>query len=407
MNIAKAYSVLVLLALSVTVSYFLDADAKNWLLLAIMGLSPMYVIKYTNFGDRVVFNLLLFIVLIFIVSIINPGFKFSSLLYTSCFITSFIFIRSSLSLGFFSYNYIKKLLRYLIYAYFIVLLLQQFCVLIGIPPINNFYDLSETNKWKLASLAPEASHLAIFMFFIMYAFIEISEIGLGRHYRFSDGKKDYKLWIAYLWVMLTCNSTSAILFVGILFFRHISFKVFAKFLVFGVVFLIIGLSIFHDNQAFNRAINFIDALLTLDFSIINAVDHSAAYRIVPFYAYIEHAHLSNLGFWFGEGMGAGKQICQEYMAYYSGDGSYITTDVPVGGTMASFINFGIIPFIPFVVAIYKMFKVISNKLLKTIWTIFALIIGINMQMFWFTLILMLFISYYSDINNEYNRKRIV
>ena len=106
-------------------------------------------------------------------------------------------------------------------------------------------------------------------------------------------------------------------------------------------------------------------------------------------------------------MGAGKQICQEYMAYYSGDGSYITTDVPVGGTMASFINFGIIPFIPFVVAIYKMFKVISNKLLKTIWTIFALIIGINMQMFWFTLILMLFISYYSDINNEYNRKRIV
>ena len=74
-----------------------------------------------------------------------------------------------------------------------------------------------------------------------------------------------------------------------------------------------------DNSLLNRAVLFVQSLATLSIDKIDAVDHSAAYRIAPVFAYLKNINIFETHFWLGSGLDTGRAFCQRFMYILSGD----------------------------------------------------------------------------------------
>ena len=108
-------------------------------------------------------ELLLFAMLIVMyldASLLHPNFFRPSTFFYSCmFVFTFLLYRSIVIRGAISVNDVARFVRYVLYAYFVVLVLQQFQVLIGEQPWNA--PVYTENRWKLNSLSMEPSTWAV------------------------------------------------------------------------------------------------------------------------------------------------------------------------------------------------------------------------------------------------------
>lgn len=392
----KRYAILLLIAMSISIYYFLGQGSKNLLLIVVMSAAPFMCALEKKRFDKTDYFFIIFLIFLLIVNLLHfEAFRISSYVYTCGFVFSFIFLKRFICLDIWKLDWCIKLIKNIIYAYFIVLILQQLCILVGIPPINQ-WGVYEGNAWKLCSLAPEPSHMVRFVFFFMYSYVELREIQMHRSYNFFDIKNEKKIWFAYFWLMTTCFSATGFLLVLVIFAKFISKRKLAEYLIVGIVCLFILAILFSESGAFIRTVNFLKALSTLNFYTIDLIDHSAAFRIVPFFTFFDQVDVFSLNFWFGQGMDVGKKMCQHYMWNFGvGEKSYLLGDVPVGGMMAFIIDSGIITFSFLVAAIYRILAKVKDKTLVLLWLILSLVEGINMQMFWSSLTMMMLISYFS------------
>ena len=142
-----------------------------------IGLSPLmfWVANRKLDSIDIMFFLLLF--LMFVSGNFHPGFRGISYMYSLCFVFSFLCMRKAFINGVFPKERMQKILRNVLYAYAIVLVIQQICVIVGISPINQTFGFE--NKWKLPSLAQEPSHFSFFASSFPYLCpIIISEINI-------------------------------------------------------------------------------------------------------------------------------------------------------------------------------------------------------------------------------------
>ena len=210
----------IIISLAVCPAFALGEGNRNLFLIGVMAISPIIILRFFEF-DKLDFLLLLFLMATAVFpSLLHPDtMRWSTVLYSIMFGLTFIAYKQLLRQKQFSVlNYIK-ILKLLIYAYFIVLLIQQFCVLTGLPVFNlSNYDVQE--PWKLNALAPEPSHTARILALIMYSYIIIYEKLLNRSYDFKkDVRKDKWIWIAFFWTMTTMGSGTAVLFLIIFLFN--------------------------------------------------------------------------------------------------------------------------------------------------------------------------------------------
>lgn len=397
MSINKIYTYLLLILFSITITYFLGDKGKNLLLIGGISLSPLMLIMAKPQTDRVFVLFTLYLALLAVSNYLHiENFRIESFVYTVCLILSFLFLRSSLGQGTIRLSIMIKFLKWIIYAYAIVLIAQQLCVLIGVKPINTY--MIYENRWKLPSLSPEPSHLVIFVFFFMYTYLELREIILGRTYTLRDLTKEKWLCLSYFWLMLTTVSTTGFILAFMIFLKFLNKKnILAFSVLFGfasLAFVLLATGI----ESFDRIPTFLNAIVTLDFKTIDTADHSAAYRVVPFFTLIDNLSLTDLSAWIGHGMDAGKKMSQSYMVYNGAyiDSSYIDNDVNVGGTFASILDFGLIPFFVLCAAVYCTQSHVKDKKLIIIWIVFVFTQGINIQMFWLSLTLILTIDYFGQ-----------
>ena len=366
--LVRNYSYLLLLGFSITVSFFVSKeDSKNLFLVGVMALSPFFLLIEKKRYDSVDRLMFLFLFLALVVCLMHLGsFRPASYIYTFCFVTSFVFLKSIIQRKGFTLEFLTKFLRKLIYLYGVILLIQQFCVLLGIHPIlANAFDAE--NPWKLPSLTPEPSHLARFVFFIMYAYVVLREISLKRKYVLKDAKKEIMVWLLYFWLMMTCGSTTALLFVFLIFLRYIKLKnVMVSGMFFGFLFVLMQ-GTFGDNEAFNRILNLGPALKTISPEEINAADHSAAHRILPIFVFFQWLNPSTVGFWLGNGMDYGLNWCREYMYMISGDSNYAGQNVNLGGVTIMFVDYGIIVMGVFISSLIRFFRNVPDKFLVICW----------------------------------------
>lgn len=377
---------IILISLAISPAIALGEGNRNLFLIGVMLLSPLIVISNQRFAKSDIL-LLLFMLSIVLIPLINQpeSLRWSTIIYTMMFGFTFIAYKQLLHKEVFNIEDYKNLLMYLIYAYFFVLLVQQFCVAVGLPIFNiSNYDTSE--PWKLNSLAAEPSHSARIVALLMYCYIYIKELIEQRPYNFRiDFKNDKWIWLAFLWTMLTMGSGTAFLFIALILLKFVKFKnVVALFFIFGIVIAIVNiLSI----TSFERTFKVIMAVLTLDEKMILIADHSAAVRILPMIILAKMVNFTTLNGWFGYGI----DFVSSFM-------SYQVPGVPKGfsgGAMFQFwIEYGFVPFFLFIIfSIYNSIAK-SDYLTIILWVMLVFLSSINSQMLWLTLVLLLTNKYF-------------
>jgi hypothetical protein len=383
--------ILILIALTVSPAFALGEGNRNLLLIGVMGLSPVVILYFGKF-NRINLWLALFIVSIIIIPLIHQpqSMRWSTVLYTVMFSFTFMAYQKLLNQSYFTpYNYFKTL-KFLILAYFVVLVVQQFCVLTGLPIIN-ISNYNPLTPWKLNALAAEPSHSARIVALLMYCYITIKEVVFQRKYNFKiDIKKDKLVWIAFVWTMITMGSGTAFLFLVIVLLKFIRFKnLLPIFIMVGGIFILVS---FLEISSFERTYKTAVATLTLDEATIIKADHSASIRIVPFMILGKMTSITTWDGWFGHGI--------DYVSTFLSDVlPGVKEKISGGGLLQLWIEYGFLSFALFVVFSLSATFRKGDYLSIIFWIMLVLFNNVNSQIIWLAIILL-----YS--NYFFNKRKI-
>ena len=367
-----------IILLAISPAFALGAGNRNLLLIGAMALSPMFLLIYPGVLGKVDFPLIALCLMMMFFPYIRHAdtMRWSTVLYSCMFCLYFMSYVRVLYHSSFTLNDFLRLLKGLLFAYCIVLLIQQFCVLTGLP-IFNVSNYTLLQPWKLNSLTAEPSHSARNIPIIMYIYILGKEYILGRSY---DIKKDFAddrwVWLAFLWPVLTMGSATAFLFLFIVMLKVLKWKTFLFLLLVSV--LMGGtVSFFSDSQTIGRTIKFTKAVLTFDEKEMIRADHSASGRIVPSFIAAKKISMNTLDGWFGHGVDADQKLPKIP--------GYPTANA---GAFYMWYNFGFIAALVFWIFTFYICYNRSDYVSVLIWLFSVFIVGgLNNQILWLVLTL--------------------
>ena len=377
---------LIVINMAICPSFLKWESSFNGLLLLLMCIMPIIVI-FSLMRDfklyRYEFLLLFFIVTVFIFPVLfhSESLRWSTIFYSAMYCITFMaYVRVLNKSGINILQYLK-LIKFLIYAYFIVLLIQQFCVLTGLPVfLVNQYNPAE--PWKLNSLSLEPSHTARFVPLFMYSFITIKEVILNRRYSLKeDFKTDKYIWIAFLYTMVTMGSGTAFLFIPIVLLKFIRGK---DIVVLVALTLVLWFAMQQISpQTMKRTTDTFFATLTLDENKIIKADGSAALRIVPMMVVMKNIGLITFDNWFGHGIDSTKFILNKQMRIPG------QLDDSVGGALFQlWYEYGFISFLLFILFSFLTCYKKGDFLSVVFWFFLVFMYGVNNQMVWMCVVLL-------------------
>jgi hypothetical protein len=375
-----------LIILSISPAFALGLGGRNLILINMMYLSPLAVIIYNGLYKGEIFLIVFMISILAFPWALHPEtLRWSTILYTYMFSLTFLAYRRILNFSNFSIRQYHILIKYLIYAYFIVLLIQQFCVLTGLP-VFNLSNYNPLYPWKLNSLSAEPSHSGRIVGLLMYCYIVIKEIQLKRKYSFQiDLITDRWVWIAFLWTMVTMGSGTAFLFISIVLLKFMRWQNVLGIAIIVVV-IVFLLNIF-DLTAFERTYKTFLATLTLNPERIMEADYSASFRIVPILVLIKKVGFTSINDWFGHGIDFVSTFLYKYLRLPD-------DSITGGGLFQLWMEYGLISFFSFVVfSIIHTYQ--KNDYLSIIfWFLLVFTYGVNVQMVWLCIILLFTNKYF-------------
>jgi len=385
-----------LILLLTSPAFALGSDARNLLLIGAMGLSPLIFILIPAI-TRTAIYLYIIIILSILCPLINhpETMRWSTVLYGCMFNLYFIALSTLLAFSRVSQNDIIKLLKFLLLAYTITLLIQQTCVLLGIP-IFNVSNYNIRQPWKLNSLMSEPEHSGRMIALLMYAYLSIKSIKAGKESLIESWKEDKLIWSAFLWCMLTSLSAGAYLFLFIVLSKFLTVKNCLKVTGITLIFLLIINALF-EPTALNRFIKFFFAILTFDLDMIYQVDQSAALRIVPSILCIQKINLLSIDGWFGCGVDYVSRFMSDYLPG-------VENGYTGGGMFLYAVEYGFLAFIVLSVVSFRLCYDRDNIIPTILFWIFSvLLVGINSQLSWSTIMMLYIVKYCKLINsdNEY------
>ncbi len=234
------------------------------------------------------------------------SFRWSTLIFSAMLVYSyaafynFIFIEKV-----FTIDHFIKICKWVMMAYFIVCIIQQILIIIGI------HDFSFINLYHLDrgigcnSLCREPSTFGRFMLVFYYAYVKCQEYKRDEGpFTLSELFSGEHKWITirFLWMMLTMGSGTA----------YLCLILFALYFVrkhnwYYIVPTLIGCYILIQNsgiEALDRTTNTIEATATLDKDVVRETDGSASARITPILNTFT-ADFTKSETWLGYGIDAG------------------------------------------------------------------------------------------------------
>lgn len=228
----------------------------------------------------------------------------------------------------FSLDYFIRLVKYLIFAYTIVLLVQQAFLIVGIKlfPLINLCEIFNRGIGA-NSLSGEPSTAARILGVLQYAYMECISFREGRKFRLRQLFELEHKWVtvAFFWSMLTMGSGTAFIVLGVLSLYFINWRnalIIVPILT-GLIYIGSSMGI----KQFDRAYNTAQATLTMDNKIVAETDGSAYMRIYPILNTIKNLDLTKKEHWFGYGIdyGLSKNKSEVMMAEITNYGflSYI------------------------------------------------------------------------------------
>lgn len=389
--------IVVLLCVFLTaVAVFSGTDQRNYLVILIIAIVPILLMMQFPFLRTTEWPIYAFALSLLLTVLLHRDiFRPTTLIYSYLFIFTFIFLIRLLHQNQFKRDSYKSLLKYLIYAYAIVLVIQQLCVLVGLPVINQIvFDL--TSKFKLNALSPEPSYSAVVLPLLMLSYMRLQELKLGRKYNFvKDSGKDGLLWIAFAYPMITMGSGTAFIALILIVFYLMDFSNW-KLAIIGVT--IFGLAItlldFFRIEAYVRALNFLKVVFTFDPYLIIITDHSASFRVVPSILYLKMFDITSLNTWFGYGIDFNISYFPEIIPG-------LEDETGAGGIFPTFVmNFGVISAIALLIMIRKFCLRHWWSIETLFWIVLVSVWGLNNQFAWAALFLLASNKYFFDQNKS-------
>lgn len=283
----------------------LDDRHKNMLLVAYICLSPLILLirECRVILPRIDVPLLVFSVFAGISGVVwHPEhFRLGTYLFSVGFCVYFAMMARMLRVAGFTVDEFLKLLRIIIYAFTVVLLIQQFCVLTGLPVFNQTTVYGE--PWKLDSLAREPSYMVTILSILIFFFGLISKAGHPDQNLLYNIRKNPWTWISYLWCLFTCYTASAYVALPLSLIPWIDRRNLVRSL--GILVAVITACLIINNfipsRQFSRTQRTVAALVTLDSAKIVEADLSASERIIPAMTIMKKLHVDDADFWLGHG----------------------------------------------------------------------------------------------------------
>ena len=375
-------------------------DNRNYLLIGAMFLGPLIIIFSNRIIEKIDTPIALLIITIFLTQII---FHFSTIRFSSIFFSCMYLIYFSATIRVFkrakiTANNFISVLRGLIIAYAIILLIQQFCVLTGLPVINQLGTTSD-NSWKLNSLSAEPSHTSRYVGLLMYTLlIEFDyKIGYKASFYFSFRQNKWT-WICFLWIMLTIQSGTAFLILIIIFARYISRQ---RIIMASIILTIISLGGIYGNfKPLKRSVTFVASIFTGNPKEMISADPSASVRVVPTILCLERINPFSINGWIGEGSGSiSTWMSKEFPGVKKGW---------TGGATAGYtLEYGLLVGLLLLVFTFKWCYDPNHKLESIgFWVICLVLEGINMQMAWLCITLLYLSKQKPYINQEQSNSHL-
>jgi hypothetical protein len=233
---------------------------------------------------------------------------------------------------------------------------------------------------KLNSLAIEASHASRILTVTLYSYICLREAVLQHKYSNKDMKVDKYIWISYIYIAVSIQSTLALFLMIVIMFKFISIK---NILIFGVAIVVayVWLSSLHF-VALDRLNTTIIATLSFDINTIIEADHSASIRIVPTLLYFENFDIFSGVTWFGHGMDYASNYIPTMMPGIK-EGGFKAGTLPV-----VMFNNGLLFFISIIYFLFR-FSIEKKDVINIIIVLFSIIMmPFNSQVFWFSVVVL-------------------
>lgn len=381
---------LIIIGMSIAPAFFLGEGNRNLFLIGLMTLSPILFISKLDRINKIDILLIIFLITLILFPMMNQPdtIRWSTVSFSFMFGITFLAYKQILLGNYLSLRDYHSLIKLILYAYFIVLVIQQFCVLFGLP-IFNVMNHTYLDPWKLNSLSAEPSHTARIVALLFYSHIVITEIINNDKYSFSKYlTADRFLLFAFVWVMLTSNSSTAILFFLIIFIKYLNYKDSLILITFVLIFLFLGFNI--ENSSFDRTISVIVATLSFDTAAIISADHSASIRIVPIILLIDKIDLLSINGWFGNGIDYVSTFLYSIMPG-------VKEGFTAGALLALLIEYGLISFFLFI--IFSFITVIEKRDILTyfFWFFLIFMYNLNSQILWLCLIILYTNKYFKRI----------
>jgi len=350
-----------------------------------MFISPLFTLRRTLSTEAVLLLGFALSIVFFPAFVHSGGTRWSTILYSLMFCGLFISYDGMLRQGKLRLASFLNIMRYLIIAYAVVLLIQQLCVLLGLPIFNlSNYDPSE--RWKLNSLSPEPSHSARIIGLLMFSYILGSRLLVRASKTHKVSQRQYiLLWLCFFWTMITMMSATALVMVIIVLVTNTQGN---GIRFYGVSFLLAIFAIFFmPGDLTERIFKISLATLTLDYETVLNADHSGAMRIAPMLVLLDETELFSVSGIFGNGVDSVSLFMSDYIWG-------VAEGTPGGGLLALWYEYGLISFLFFV-----LFTLYTTSALKSpagflIWFLLIFIASVNSQMVWLAIILLHTLSFY-------------
>lgn len=259
----------------------------------------------TPYATKAFIVVVIYYIAILLSAIIHiETFRASTILYLGSFLISYIALYNLVHINkVFSLSHFTKIVKYLIYAYAIVLVIQQAFIIVGIKyfPLINLCQILDRGIGA-NSLSGEPSTFARILGVLMYSYMECISYRNGYKFDITQLFKPEHRYvsIAFFWCMLTMGSGTAFIILGILslYFINLRNAILVIPLLIGLIYLGDLLNI----KQFERAYQSVQATMTLSNDIVVETDGSASSRIVPMLNTINNLDLTKKEHLFGYGI---------------------------------------------------------------------------------------------------------
>ena len=277
--------------------------------MALMVSSIVVLLFYTFKTSKALIFGIAYLIFQYIVASFHPeSFRWSTYIYSILLVLTFVCFYNLVWIEkVFTIDHFIKICKWFMMAYFIVCIIQQLLIVIGIkylPAVNLMLVLDRGIGCQ--SLAMEPSHFGRFMLVFYYAYVKCQEYKRDEgSFTISELFSGEHKWVTirFLWMMLTMGSGTA--FVCIILFALYFVRKHNWYYVIPILIISYVLIQASDIEQLDRATSTINATTTLNKEDINEADGSAAARISPIINSL-NADFSKKETWLGYGIDYGK-----------------------------------------------------------------------------------------------------